>query len=83
MVDKPAVWKRPEQVEIGEVFEQPASEEEMHGLVERPAHPPRYRVIDKQQKGLMTHFLTDRLSDNRRMEVIMVPWVKVRIIKDV
>jgi 3-methyladenine DNA glycosylase Mpg len=68
---------RPKDLQVGDVFEEPESEEEFHG--QRKAIREQYEVLELQYRGrgpgLMTIALTIRRSDNNITEVHMVPWV--------
>lgn len=71
--------KKPKDLEVGDVFEQPESEEEFHGAVAAPAVREKYQILEIQRDEIMTYLLTRRLSDQKIVEVRMVPWVLVSV----
>lgn len=76
-------FKCPTDVEVGDVFEDPETEEDFHGRTPRPEKRGRYRVEEKQSLGrTVTAFLVTRLSDDQLVEIRMGNWVQVPIVSD-
>lgn len=77
----PFITIRPKDLQVGDVFEEPESEEEHHGR--RKAVREVYEVLELQYRGrepaLMTIAFTIRRSDSEIIEVRMVPWVWLKV----
>lgn len=72
----------PEELKVGDVFEEPISEEEHHGLVKKESRE-EFEVLQLQHQGpkiaIYTFALTRRKSDGRIVEVHLVPWVRLSV----
>jgi hypothetical protein len=76
------IVKKPNELIEGDIFQDPESEEEHHGLVPTPEVREKYWIFEIQPYGMSTAVLARRERDGVFKEVIISPWVSILVIEN-
>lgn len=74
--------KKPKDLIVGDVFEEPENEEEFHGEIEVAEPHPKYRVDEIIRITAMgfTELIVTRLDNHEKIPMIIAPWVPLVIV---